>query len=27
MARFRSRVIGWLQSRRTARRLSFEGSA
>jgi indolepyruvate ferredoxin oxidoreductase, alpha subunit len=27
LARFRSRVIGWLQSRRAARRLSFEGAA
>jgi indolepyruvate ferredoxin oxidoreductase alpha subunit len=27
MARFRAKVIGWLQSRRTARRLCFEGTA
>jgi indolepyruvate ferredoxin oxidoreductase alpha subunit len=27
LARFRSRVIGWLQSRRAARRLSFEEAA
>jgi len=27
IARLRSRIIGWLQSRRAARRLSFEGAA
>ena len=27
MARFRAKVIGWLQSRRTARQLCFEGTA
>ena len=26
-ARLRDRVIGWLQARRAARRLSFEGAA
>jgi indolepyruvate ferredoxin oxidoreductase alpha subunit len=27
MAGFRARVIGWLQARRAARRLTFEGAA